>query len=80
MRGDRVTVDAPAPEKSLPAQSVCPTCTAVSGDTSPRVRDPKGVHKCQVCRSELTHKYADALPGIKSEKLAKLKEAASLRR
>lgn len=48
--------------------SVCPTCTEIAGDTRHRVKDKKGVHKCQICRSELTPEYAAKLPGIKEAK------------
>lgn len=52
--------------------SVCPECSRVANDTVYRVRDPKGVHKCQACRSEMTPEYAAKLPEVKASKAKKL--------
>lgn len=61
-------------ETTIPAQSRCPRCSDINGEFRPRIKDPKGVHKCQVCRSEMTAKYADALPGIKAAKQAEMEK------
>lgn len=46
-------------------QAVCKVCTEIAGEIRFRVPDKKGVHKCQICRSEMTAEYAAKLPGIK---------------
>ena len=61
----RSTVPAPPAEITVKI-SVCPECTRIAGDTRHRVKDPKGVHKCQICRSEMTDAYKAKLPEIKA--------------
>lgn len=59
----------------LPARSVCPACTSTSGEITPRTADPKKVHKCQVCRSELLPSFAAELPKLKEAKRAEMRRS-----
>ena len=55
-------------------RSVCPECTRIAGEQVMRSPDRKGVHKCQICRSEMTEEYAAKLPRLKAAKAASLKD------
>jgi hypothetical protein len=58
----------PTPPSYPESLRYCSTCTDLMGAMTLAKADPKGVHKCQTCRSELMDSYAAKLPALKAAK------------